>query len=316
MNKKVALISSFCDSDDKIHILNENIKKLKAIDLDVILITPIYLPDSIIKLCDYVFHTKENLMLEWPLYREGYWKEVCEIDGHLVILWDVRSHYGWAGLNQVKKLTEIALSFNYEHFYHLIYDLEIDANVLNVLNKEPNNLIASFKRGNVMLNSSLHLMAFNRENVKKFNDYISLENYLDFLKIPKDRSAEAFVEKIKFKMKSETTDFFVSDKIHILYKHFNHSEVDDLMFFIEKDTRNDLPEIRIFFYENKSLLDVKVSINNNITTIDLSKNSIFSSGVNIFELKSAYILLNNKKIDLLDKIKSIRYSEIQLKKLI
>jgi hypothetical protein len=88
------------------------------------------------------------------------------------------------------------------------------------------------------------------------------------------------------------------------------------MFFIEKDTRNDLPEVRIFFYENKNLSDVKVSINNNVTKIDLSKNSIFSSGVNVFELESAYILLNNKKIDLFDKIKSIRYSEIELEKLV
>ena len=316
MNKKVALISSFCDSDDKLEALNENIKKLKAINLDIILITPIYLPDNIIKLCDYVFYTKENLMLEWPLYRQRYWKEVCKIDNNLVILWEVRSHCGWAGLNQVKKLTEIALTFNYEYFYHLIYDLEIDDAVLNVLNKETDNLIASFKRGDTVLNSSLHLMAFNRKNVKKLNDRISLENYLCFLKASKNISTEAFVEKIKLDIQSETTDFFVSDKIHILYKNFNHSEVDDLMFFIEKDTRNDLPEIRIFFYENKSLSDVKVSINNNVTKIDLSKNSIFSSGVNIFELESAYILLNNKKIDIFDKIKSIRYSEIELEKLV
>jgi len=316
MNKKVALISSFCDSDDKLEALNENIKKLKAINLDIILLTPIYLPDYILKLCDYVFYTKENLILEWPLHREGYWKEVCKIDNHLVILWEVRSHYGWAGLNQVKKLNEIALTFDYEYFYHLIYDLEINDAVLNIFNKDVDNLIASFKRGDVMLNSSLHLMAFNRENVKKLNDRISLENYLYFLKTSKDRSTEAFVEKIKLDMKSETTDFFVGDKIHILYKNFNHSEVEDLMFFIEKDTRNDLPEVRIFFYENKNLSDVKVSINNNVTKIDLSKNSIFSSGVNVFELESAYILLNNKKIDLFDKIKSIRYSEIELEKLV
>jgi archaellum component FlaC len=30
MNKKVALISSFCDSDDKLEALNENIKKLSS----------------------------------------------------------------------------------------------------------------------------------------------------------------------------------------------------------------------------------------------------------------------------------------------
>jgi hypothetical protein len=241
---------------------------------------------------------------------------VCKIDNHLVILWESQFHYGWAGLNQVKKLSEIALTFDYEYFYHLIYDLEIDEAVLNVLNKEADNLIACFKRGDVILNSSLHLMAFNRENVKKLNDRISLENYLYFLKTSEDNSTEAFVEKIKSDMKSETSDFFVGDKIHILHKNFNHSEVENLMFFIEKDTINDLPEVRIFFYENKSLSDVKICINNNMTKIDLSKNSIFSSGINIFELKSAYISVNDKKIDIFDKIKSIKYSSIELERIV
>jgi hypothetical protein len=159
-------------------------------------------------------------------------------------------------------------------------------------------------------------MAFNRENVKKLNDRISLENYLYFLKTSEDNSTEAFVEKIKSDMKSETSDFFVGDKIHILHKNFNHSEVENLMFFIEKDTINDLPEVRIFFYENKSLSDVKICINNNMTKIDLSKNSIFSSGINIFELKSAYISVNDKKIDIFDKIKSIKYSSIELERIV
>jgi len=38
MNKKVALISSFCDDQEKIDTLNENIKKLKAHGLDIFLI--------------------------------------------------------------------------------------------------------------------------------------------------------------------------------------------------------------------------------------------------------------------------------------
>jgi hypothetical protein len=77
-----------------------------------------------------------------------------------------------------------------------------------------------------------------------------------------------------------------------------------------------LPEVRIFFYENKSLSDVKICINNNMTKIDLSKNSIFSSGINIFELKSAYISVNDKKIDIFDKIKSIKYSSIELERIV
>ena len=63
MNKKVALISSFCDSENKIAILNENIKKLKDNNLDVMLISPLVLPEETVKLCDYFFYTKDNVIL-------------------------------------------------------------------------------------------------------------------------------------------------------------------------------------------------------------------------------------------------------------
>ena len=75
MNKKVALISSFCDSKEKLDVLQSNIKQLKQLAFDVIVISPLTLPKEIVSICDYFFYTKDNLILEWPINVQMYWSE-------------------------------------------------------------------------------------------------------------------------------------------------------------------------------------------------------------------------------------------------
>ena len=64
--KKIALISTFCDTDEKIYTLINNIKKLKEVGLDTLVISPIKLPSRIIEISDFVFFTKENPVFNWP----------------------------------------------------------------------------------------------------------------------------------------------------------------------------------------------------------------------------------------------------------
>ena len=47
-NKRVVLINSYCDNQEKINILETNINKIKSNSLDVILLSPIELPTKII----------------------------------------------------------------------------------------------------------------------------------------------------------------------------------------------------------------------------------------------------------------------------
>ena len=56
--KKVALISTFCDTEEKLNILEENIIKIKNLGIDVISISPIVIPQHIVNLCDYFFIPK------------------------------------------------------------------------------------------------------------------------------------------------------------------------------------------------------------------------------------------------------------------
>ncbi len=106
--KKIALISTFCDTKEKQDILYENILTLKELGVDVMGIGPktIHLPDNIIKEFDYFFYTKDNPLLSWPLRDFSFWKTIWTPKGFVRLQHSVND-YGWSALYHVKKLSKI-----------------------------------------------------------------------------------------------------------------------------------------------------------------------------------------------------------------
>lgn len=311
MNKKVALISSFCDSKEKLDVLQSNIKQLKQLAFDVIVISPLTLPKEIVSICDYFFYTKDNLILEWPINVQMYWfeKEISKEKPLTFVA--TNKDYGWTGLSHVKKLTDIGLLFDYKYFYYMIYDIDIDQNVLSVLNDPKDNWIGSFERDGVRVNSSLHLMVFDRENAKRMNNLVSLESYIEFLHDKNQNgSTEAFVDTIKKKLQSESPDFFIKDKIFVYRDFFNHSPDNRIKFFVKKDSNNIMSNLKIFFYANESLAKIKLIINDKESEVNISCDSIVDLGVNFLELRSARFSINEEEVDILKSIESIKYASI------
>jgi hypothetical protein len=173
--KKVALISSFCDTQEKLNVLNKNIEIVKNLGIDVILISPIFLPESITSLCDYYFQTKDNLVLEWPIRSMVIWSELYFNDIKYKMS-KTYGDYGWAGLSQVKKLSEIALLFEYDQYFHMIYDLKIDENVLEGFNSDRICNLYPSKRNEKVWKVGLHFMVFDRKNLKRFISNIHIDS--------------------------------------------------------------------------------------------------------------------------------------------
>jgi hypothetical protein len=313
MNKKVALISSFCDTQEKIEVLNQNIKTLKSNALDVIVISPLYLPEETVSLCDHFFYTKDNPVLKWPLNVQIYHVWFYLQNEKYLVLSAAGHDYGWAGLNHIKKLSEIAMSFDYEYFYNLIYDLEIDENVINTLQNPKECSVCSFQRdGSLLKWASLHLIIMNKINAKTFSSLINLESYIEFLNssgMKSGKDVECFMESITLHsgMKFETLGFAVTDKINIGQDFFNHSKINGLKFFVAKNALDLQSEIKICIYENKNNVKPKVIVNGEEKTIEEDL-EIFSIGVNFLDLQSIYIKYENETMDLLPTIKSIKHS--------
>lgn len=304
--KKVALISTYCDTQEKIDILSKNIDKLRVFGLDVIVITPIILPETIQKKCDYYFQTKDNPVLTWPQKAIFFWKDLF-LDGKKIRIFKTDVDYGWAGLYQVKKLSEIGLSFEYDYFYHMIYDLKFDKTVIEGLIRESECDIYSSKRKHKTWEVGLHFMSFNREKLQTFISHITLQNYLNF----KGGDAFAWLLNLKNDFPYNIVEKHVEDEI-FYYENidvYNSSPIIDLKFFIDKNDEKD-STVKILFYDVQGLKNGSFKVGDEILDFQISTNTIIDLGFKKQNIPTVTLEYNNMSYCLTNIIKKIKHNAI------
>lgn len=281
--RKVALISTYCDNEKKIKILSENITIIKNLGLDVFVISPIILPKEIIEKCDYVFFTKENPLLVWPQRDFTFWKTI-EYKGTFVKMHRSVADYGWAALNQIKRLSEIALNHDYDIFYHFIYDLEIDdlikkeilSNEINFIHPRinPNN-------PNDLWEATLHFMVFDKTIMNKIVELITFENYNSGNGFAEGQALD-WCKKLPITIKKEP----IKDKVYFWENHdfFDYSKNLEYKLFINKhhdcETIKENPykveildsKLRLFFYDVKTTKNINIICDNKTYNVELSNN--------------------------------------------
>ena len=302
--KKVALISTYCDTQEKLDVLEKNIDNIKKLSIDVIVISPIFLPQYIQTKCDYFFLTKDNPVLEWPQKAMQAWKNIL-INGKSITITRVYADYGWAGLSQVKKLSELALALDYDYFYHMIYDLKFNETVIDGLNGKGECDIYSSKRKDTIWDVGLHFMVFNRENLQKFIPHITLENYLTA------ERGDAFVwlHKLRETFPYNIIQKPVEDEIYYYENSdfFNFSPIAELPFFIIKDDEQ-LDSIKLLLYLSIEHIPFQIQVDN-IIMDEVSKNfKIIDLGFNKLSPKSVQLIYNETVFDITDTINKLKHS--------
>lgn len=305
--KKIALISSFCDTEIKLQCLKKNILKIKELGLDVMVSSPIVLDEEIVKISDYVFYTKDNPVLDWPEKAILYWKEFFYGTSKFIFSRTVPD-YGWAGFHQVKQLSEVALGMNYDYYYHIIYDLKID-DIKEYFEQHPPKKIFPSKRDDTTWNYGLHFMIFDKKNLKLFSDLITKELYLKFNK----GNAFDCLESIAHIMNCERGEKYVEDEVYYFEDKdfFNSSPNKDFSLFIENDDQQKT-NTKLWFYNLPNEIQIELLVNgvqinkliNNFGNIDLGINKSFLQKVEMtYDLKS---------YDLMDIIEEVKHSTTQI----
>jgi len=294
--KRIVLINSYCNTEEKIKVLLDNLTTLKDLGLDVMLYSPILLPNEVLELCDYFILNKENTILNFPkkgvfTYRK--WDDYT--------IKKMLPDYGWASIYQTKKLSDFALTLDYTHFYHIIYDLVIDFNVINNIYSDKNFNFFKFHEHPC----SLHFMIFNRENLIEFNKHLTLDNYLSnpsFI-------AESFLHHVLKQLDCIIEDSYVEDKIFYYGgdDQFNYSPVGVFKFFIAKDFYKQ-NNIKLFFYDVGDEEEVNVVVNGLSFTQKIQNFSSIDLGFN--ELNSNQILINGLSIN--NKIKEVIHNTLEI----
>jgi len=304
--KKVCLISSFCDTQEKIDVLSGNLDIINQLGIDTILISPLFLPKEIVEKVSYFFITKDNPVLDWPTKSMYAWKDL-NLGDRMIRITKTFGDYGWAGLFQVKKLSEIALTFEYDYFYHLIYDLKIDNVVLDGFSKNQECHIYASKRGEQIWNVGLHFMSFNRNNLQDFIKHIDLNNYL------KNNYYDAFswLSDLKRTFDYNIVDTPVEDKIFIYdgKDYLDVSNIENLKFFIEKNDEEQT-SVKILFYENETPKHLNISVGDLNYNLTLEENFLIDLGFSKFDIKPVIIFYENNSYDITKIIRDIKHSTL------
>ena len=307
--KKVALISSFCNDQEKIDVLNKNIDIIKELGLDIIVLSPFFLPKEIVDKCDYFFVTKDNPVYEWPKKGWNFWREL-PYKGKTLKISKTVSDYGWAGVHQVKQLSELALNLDYTHYYHLIYDLKITDNIRLQFNQSPpDKIVFPSKRGDTIWKVGLHFMIFSKENLRKFTSFITEESYNTIDKLD---SAFDWLAKIVELMPIKIGDFPVEDEIYIFENTdiYNYSPSDRVKFFIAKDDKTQA-SIILYFYEIEDV-QVEVYIYEDDRHVSVRNGDIVDLNFNKFNFKKVILVVDRQTYDITDTIKNVKHNTLNI----
>lgn len=305
--KKIVLISSFCDTHQKIDILNRNINTIKNMGIDTMVISPFSLPDEIINNATFFFKTKDNPVLDWPEHSMFSWSEIY-INDEKYRMSRTYADYGWAGLLQVKQLSEMALLFDYDQFFHMIYDLKIDDNVIDGLNSNKIRNIYPSKRDNDIWKVGLHFMIFDRENLKRFISNIHLDSYLAL------KGADAFVwlHNLQQVFPYNFEEMPVEDEIYFYKGHdfYNYSPIDKFKMFIVKD--DELRDtVKLMFYNVIESKNTTIKINDDYLDFTMLNYFVFDLGLPDTSLTNVKIIYENIEYDITDKIKQIKHNALR-----
>jgi hypothetical protein len=303
--KRIVMISSYCDTEEKINVLRNTIETIKSHNLDVMLNSPISLPSEIINMCDLYIQTKENPLLDWPNKSVMSWVKYVGEDRDITIKRSVID-YGWAALYQTKKLSEYALSYDYDRYYHIVYDLVIDENVISTFLSDKKCDFFPFHEHNV----SLHLIALDKENLLNFLNYITFESYIKRNCIVENWLYDTLIN-------SDLSYVINTDKVDdiILYhRHmdiFNYSPIEGLIFFISKNVSQN-EDVCLYFYENQENVNVLISVDGVEHSHLISDRDIINLGFKPDNIKTTIISYNGMVSDITEKINKITHNVIEI----
>jgi len=286
--KKIALISTFCNTEEKQNLLKENIIKIK----------------NLVNLCDYFLYTKENPVFDWPLKSYYYWWEGT-IKGSNIKMTTCKPDYGFAGLLHIKRMADLVLSMDYDMFFPMIYDLDITDYVKSILLDNKKNSFFPSKRGDHSFwPVGLNLISLDKEHLTRFKNLITKESYLTESKgdaFSWTQRAIDFIPGIIEKEPVEDLIYYYS--ISGFYAFSNYSIIEGVKLFIHKIKDQD---IKFIFYDFKNIKNFTIKTEDFIQEFNV--NEFEEIEFPYKEYDSFIVIYEGKEYDFNDIISKITFN--------
>lgn len=284
--KKLALISTYCNTWDKLNALYNTLIKLKELGIDSLVYSPLPLPSEITNVSNFVFITKENPIIHWPERGMIHWKDINNQRSTLIL-----SDYGWASIYQYKKLMELGSNFDYDYYFPLIYDLNLDTEVTKILNTPhkkmffPSDKSKSSKVGGIF-------MSLSKENLNKLFPLINKQHYLE---VCRGSIAEKYIEFLCDSINGEVNPHITTD---MMDEHGNINFNILPLTYPFKLAINQNPAKFLFYGLSDENLKITIAIDNLYYDFDINSKKNFINFDKIDNFQSVILYYNQKPIDL------------------
>tara|TARA_R110001632_G_C11271264_1_gene410867 strand:+ start:51 stop:1052 length:1002 start_codon:yes stop_codon:yes gene_type:complete len=291
--KKLVGISSFCDTEEKIRVLISNLVKLRDLEVDILLFTPLSLPQKVYDLCTSIIISSENPVLKFPERGQSFWRQTTYKSDKIKFI-IIKEDYGWASINQLKRLAQYAYNLDYEAYHLMIYDLNITPDIESEIRTNTTSSFYPHYKPSTQLTSPVGGMfsTFTPVTINIFGSVINKSSYKN------SPSAEDYLFNLnKSSLNLPISNILTEDLVCAddkIYENINMSFIKDLNLFI-----NTVDYLGIYFYNIKGSKSILIKVNNqeHIKTISSTTSSFFISDILLSEIKSISISIDGEVKD-------------------
>lgn len=296
--KKVVLISSHCDTEDKLIILKTNLNILRSMNVKILLYSSFSLESEITDLVDYYFYNSVNPINE----SRGmlFWKEEFYNNKKIKFCRFWRDN-NFAGFYQLKNLSKLAKILDFDLNYFILYDLVITNDIIDFINNKEDEGFFSFlahENNEEKLNDcATQLYCVKKDKLDKLDDYFDWTDCQGFTNI------ENFIYSVSNKLNIPVIrDFVIEDHIYQFRNwhedFYNYSPWSKLKIYFSKNVGTNDPQ-HIMIYDIKEPVELFIRIDSDIQKIKIED-------IQVYEIKPEYqkfeIWLDGKIFDVLDGI--------------
>lgn len=304
--KKLFLISSYCDTIDKEEVLKTNLKIIKNLGYDTLLLSPIPLKKEIFELCDFYFYTKENPVTSIEEKTYIHWSIIENSKGERIRLERFFPDYGWAALYQNKKLSQIASTIDYDIYYHIIYDTKFDEGLIREVLSNKFNCYYSNKSTDGYINEfCLHFLPLNIDGILSFENYLNRERYT---------SSHLLIHDYMLKWTQENNylkESYIVDEHINYYSDINFFSIfngNEVKLFFEKFELNQ-ERNKFICYDKKTEL-IKVIINDDLVFDQIMEKIPIETNLYTSEINKIQIQVNGNTYDCTDSYNKVGRNKI------
>ena len=282
-NKRIFCITAYCNTQDKIDVLIENILLLKKYNYSILLHSYLKVPNNISNLVDYLIIDKDN-----PIIHRGtkaLWWYLQYSKFQLNKTWDDSS---WTAINQIQQISSFLSNKDYDYHIFLNYDLILTSDYFQERLIHLNNSFTGSTLSGDLDRSSLLFFILNKDDLNFMSESLSLDDYLS---IKDGRMAEDyFHDKVMSRNIPFDPNIRFSDHIQGFFGNVPHEKIFNYLYEKTDDFSLFFDKKYIILYNIKLDCDITIIIDKKLTHLIKLKTSTpyfinLSDGFTSFNIK-------------------------------